>query len=44
MMAIVQININVLTKVITKVKVATLVFGLEETSPRLGMNISSVLH
>lgn len=29
---------------ITKVEVASLVSGLEEASPRLGVNIRSVLH
>lgn len=33
-----------LAKLFTKVKVAALVFGLEEASPGLGVNVSSLLH
>lgn len=33
-----------LTRVFTKVEVAPLISGLEEAPPRLGMNISSLLH
>lgn len=39
-----HISFYVLTKVFTKVEVTTLVFGLEEASPRLGMNVSSLFH
>ena len=37
-------RIYALTKVVTEVEVAPLVFGLEEASPCLGVNISSLLH
>lgn len=32
------------TPLLTKVEVATLVFGLEETAPCLGVHISPLLH
>lgn len=35
---------RVLAKLFTKVKVAPLVSGLEEASPGLGVNVSSLLH
>lgn len=35
---------NALTKVLTEVEVAALIFGLEEATPRLGVDVSSVLH
>lgn len=31
-------------KVVTKVKVSSFIFGLEEASPCLGMNVCTLLH